>query len=407
MMAKTIKYLLVMLWFSACGQPTPAPPPAKPQTAEEEVKKVLRLGAERTEVFLPLVQGKSVGVIANQTSTVGTSHLVDSMLALGIDIKAVFAPEHGFRGNASAGEKISDSKDAKTGLPIVSLYGSNYKPKPEVLTGIDVVVFDIQDVGTRFYTYISTMSYMMEACAENGIQMVVLDRPNPNGHYVDGPVLKSEFSSFVGLHEVPVVHGMTVGEYATMVNREGWLSGGIKCDLTIVKMENYNRNEEYILPIAPSPNLPNQKAIYLYPSLCFLEGTEISEGRGTDKPFQQFGYPDMPNGNATFTPKSIDGVAKYPKLENQLCNGLDLSSIASDSLRKLKGLNLRWLIEAYNNYPEKEAFFKAKFFDKLAGNSQLRQQIIANELPSQILASWQEELEEFKKVRLKYLLYPN
>jgi len=270
MMAKTIKYLLAVLWLSACGQPMPAPPPVEQSDTIAETEKMLRLGAERTDVYLSLLKEKTVGIIANQTSMVGNSHLVDTLLALGVSVKAVFAPEHGFRGNASAGEKISDSKDPKTGLPIVSLYGSNYKPKPEVLKGIDVVIFDIQDVGTRFYTYISTMSYMMEACAENDISMLILDRPNPNGHYLDGPVLKKEFSSFVGLHEVPVVHGMTVGEYAKMVNGEGWLKGGIKCELTIIEMENYNRNEEYILPIAPSPNLPNQTAIYLYPSLCFF-----------------------------------------------------------------------------------------------------------------------------------------
>jgi uncharacterized protein YbbC (DUF1343 family) len=331
---------------------------------------------------------------------------VDTLLDLGIAVKSVFAPEHGFRGNASAGAKISDSKDPKTGLPIISLYGSNYKPKPEMLAGLDVIIFDIQDVGTRFYTYISTMSYMMEACAENGIEMLVLDRPNPNGHYVDGPVLKKEFSSFVGLHEVPVVHGMTVGEYAKMVNAEGWLKDGIKCNLTVVEMENYNRADEYILPIAPSPNLPNQTAIYLYPSLCFFEGTEVSEGRGTDKPFQQFGYPKMPNGNTKFTPRSIDGVAKYPKLENKKCNGMDLSSIPLDSLRNTQQVNLQWLISTYQDYPEKDKFFKADFFDKLAGSSELREQIIAGKTTDEIRSSWEKDLEEFKAVREKYLLYP-
>jgi uncharacterized protein YbbC (DUF1343 family) len=406
MMAKTIKYLLIVTWLSACGQPAPAPPPAEKSNNEETVEKPLRLGAERTEVYLPLLEGKSVGIVANQTSVVGNTHLVDTLLDLGIAVKSVFAPEHGFRGNASAGAKISDSKDPKTGLPIISLYGSNYKPKPEMLAGLDVIIFDIQDVGTRFYTYISTMSYMMEACAENGIEMLVLDRPNPNGHYVDGPVLKKEFSSFVGLHEVPVVHGMTVGEYAKMVNAEGWLKDGIKCNLTVIEMENYTHNLEYELPIAPSPNLPNQTAIYLYPSLCFFEGTEVSEGRGTNKPFQQFGYPKMPNGNTKFTPKTIDGVAKYPKLENKKCNGIDLSGIPLDSLRNMKQLNLEWLISTYQNYPEKNKFFKADFFDKLAGSSELRKQIIAGKSAEEIRASWQKDLEEFKLIRKKYLLYP-
>lgn len=406
-MAKTINYLLAMLWLSACGQPTPAPPPINHNQEQQTEVKPLILGAERTGFYLPLLEGKTIGIIANQTSVVGNAHLVDTLVSLGVNVKSVFAPEHGFRGNASAGEKISDSKDVKTGLPIVSLYGSNYKPKPEVLEGIDIVIFDIQDVGVRFYTYISTMSFMMEACAENNIKMLVLDRPNPNGHLVDGPVLKSEFSSFVGLHQIPVLHGMTVGEYAKMVNGEGWLNDGIQCDLTVVEMENYNRNQEYILPIAPSPNLPNQKAIYLYPSLCFFEGTNVSEGRGTDKPFQQFGYPKMPNGNTNFTPKSIEGVAKYPKLEGEKCNGIDLSAKPLDSLRNLGGLNLNWLIDTYQSYPIKEEFFKIEFFDKLAGSSELRKQITEGEKPGAILYSWQKDLEQFKKVRGKYLIYPN
>ena len=406
MMAKTIKYLLAVVWLSACGQPTPAPPPVEQTNVEVETQKQLRLGAERTEVYLPLLKGKSIGIIANQTSIVGKTHLVDTLLAVGVNVKSVFAPEHGFRGNASAGEKVSDSKDPKTGLPILSLYGSNYKPKPEILDGLDVVIFDIQDVGVRFYTYISTMSYMMEACAENDIEMLVLDRPNPKGHYVAGPVLKKGFSSFVGLHQVPVVHGMTVGEYAKMVNGEGWLKDGIQCELTVVEMENYDRNEEYELPIAPSPNLPNQKAIYLYPSLCFFEGTVVSEGRGTDKPFQQFGYPKMPNGNTKFTPKSIEGVAKYPKLENKKCIGIDLSEIPLDSLQNIRQLNLDWLISTYNDYPKKDKFFKAEFFDKLAGSSDLREQVIAGKSAGEIRETWQDGLTEFESIREKYLLYP-
>ena len=405
-MAKTIKYLLVLLGFSACSQPVPAPQPSTVDASIEIVAKPLRLGAEKTEEYLPLLEGKTVGIIANQTSTIGTTHLVDSLVALGVNIQSVFAPEHGFRGNASAGEKIKDGVDEKTGLPILSLYGSNYKPSAEKLKGLDVVIFDIQDVGARFYTYISTMSHMMEACAENGISMIVLDRPNPNGHYVDGPILNTKFSSFVGLHEVPIVHGMTVGEYAKMVNGEGWLKGGIKCDLTVIEMENYNRKDIYELPIAPSPNLPNQKAIYLYPSLCFFEGTEVSEGRGTDKPFQQFGYPKMPNGNTSFTPKSIEGVAKYPKLENKKCNGLDLSTLAEDSLRNLGQINLEYLIDTYQNYPKKDKFFTADFFDKLAGSSQLREQIIAGKSADEIRKTWEAGLVEFKTIRGKYLVYP-
>ena len=405
-MAKTIKYLLVLLGFSACSQPVPAPQSATAESSVEIGVESLSLGAERTAEYLPLLEEKTVGIIANQTSTIGTTHLVDSLVALGVNVKSVFAPEHGFRGNASAGEKIKDGIDKKTGLPILSLYGSNYKPSAEKLKGLEVVIFDIQDVGARFYTYISTMSHMMEACAENGIAMIVLDRPNPNGHYIDGPILNKEFSSFVGLHQVPIVHGMTVGEYAKMVNGEGWLKGGIKCDLTVIEMENYNRTVAYELPLAPSPNLPNQKAIYLYPSLCFFEGTEESEGRGTDKPFQQFGYPKMPNGNTKFTPKSIESAAKYPKLENKKCNGVDLSSLSEDSLRNLGQINLNWLIDTYQNYPKKDKFFKAKFFDKLAGSSELREQIIAGKSVDEIRQTWDAGLVEFKKTRQKYLLYP-
>lgn len=411
-MAKTIKYLLTVLWLSACGQPQTNAIYENTSTALSERNALktyttisLRLGTERTEAYLPLLEDKSVGIIANQTSTIGTTHLVDSLVALGINVRSVFAAEHGFRGNASAGEKIKDGVDEKTGLPIVSLYGNNYKPSTETLKGLDVVLFDIQDVGARFYTYISTMSKMMEACAENGISMIVLDRPNPNGHYVDGPILKKEFSSFVGLHPVPIVHGMTVGEYAKMVNGEGWLKGGVQCDLTVIEMEHYNRNNVYELPIAPSPNLPNQKAIYLYPSLCFFEGTEVSEGRGTDKPFQQFGYPKMPNGNTSFTPKSIEGVAKYPKLENKKCNGVDLSVLSEDSLRNLSQINLDWLIETYQNHPQKDKFFKANFFDKLAGSSALREQIIAGKSTDEIRKTWEVDLQRFKTMRKGHLLY--
>jgi uncharacterized protein YbbC (DUF1343 family) len=405
-MIKGFKYLFMFLGFSACSQPVPAPQPSNVETSIEVVAESLRLGAERTQEYLPLLKGKTVGIIANQTSTIGRTHLVDSLVELGIKIQSVFAPEHGFRGNASAGEKIKDGVDKKTGLPILSLYGSNYKPSADKLKGLDIVIFDIQDVGARFYTYISTMSHMMEACAENGISMIVLDRPNPNGHYVDGPILEKESASFVGLHEVPIVHGMTVGEYAKMVNGEGWLKNGIKCNLTVVEMDNYNRNEVYELPIPPSPNLPNQKAIYLYPSLCFFEGTEVSEGRGTDKPFQQFGYPKMPNSNTSFTPKSIEGVAKYPKLENKKCSGLDLSTLPEDSLRNLGKINLNWLIVTYQSYPQKDKFFKADFFDKLAGSSVLREQIIAGKPEEEIRDSWEEELSEFVTIRDNYLIYP-
>ncbi len=403
-MLRYINYLLVFVWFSACSQPVA--PNAEISDTLQHTEPRLLLGAERTEAYLPLLEGKAIGLVANQTSTIGEVHLVDTLLKLGVDIKRVFAPEHGFRGNVSAGKKVKDSKDQLTGLSIISLYGSNYKPSAENLDGLDVVVFDIQDVGTRFYTYISTMSYMMEACAEQGISVLILDRPNPNGHYVDGPILNADFSSFVGLHQIPVVHGMTVGEYATMVNTEGWLKNSIKCDLTVVEMENYSRKEPYELPIPPSPNLPNQKAIYLYPSLCFFEGTVVSEGRGTDKPFQQFGYPNMPNGNTTYKPKSIYGVAANPKFEGENCSGIDLSDLTIDSLRNLSQLDLDWLIETYKSYPEKEKFFKVNFFDKLAGSSELRKQIIEGKSAEEIKKTWETELLQFKMKRKKYLAYP-
>jgi uncharacterized protein YbbC (DUF1343 family) len=405
-MAKTIKYLLVLLGFSACSQPVPAPQSAIVESSVDITAESLRLGAERTEEYLLLLEGKTVGIIANQTSTIGTTHLVDSLVALNVNIQSVFAPEHGFRGNASAGEKIKDGIDEKTGLPILSLYGSNYKPSAEKLKGLDVVIFDIQDVGARFYTYISTMSHMMEACAENGIAIIILDRPNPNGHYVDGPILDKNFSSFVGLHEVPIVHGMTVGEYAKMVNGEGWLKGGIQCNLKVIEMENYSHQLTYSLPIKPSPNLPNLKSIYLYPSLCFFEGTVVNEGRGTDKPFQQFGYPKMPNGNTSYTPKFIKGVAETPSFRDEECNGTDLSVLSDDSLRNMASINLDWLIQAYQDYPEKEKFFTKNFFDKLAGSTVLREQIIAEKSADEIRKTWEANLQQFKTMRKKYLLYP-
>ena len=405
-MAKTIKYLLVLLGFSACSQPVPAPQPATVETSAEIVVESLRLGAERTEEYLPLLEGKTVGVIANQTSFMGSSHIVDTLLRLGANVKHVFGPEHGFRGNVSRGMKIGDSIDEKTGLKIVSLYGDNRKPAPQNLEGLDVIVFDIQDVGVRFFTYISTMSYVMEACAEHDITMIVMDRPNPNGHYTDGPGVDKKFTSIIGQHQVPVVHGMTVGEYAKMVNGEGWLKGGIQCNLKVIEMENYSHQLTYSLPIKPSPNLPNLKSIYLYPSLCFFEGTIVNEGRGTDKPFQQFGYPKMPNGNSSYTPKFIKGVAETPSFKDQKCNGIDLSVLSEDSLRNMASINLNWLIQAYQDYPEKEKFFNKNFFDKLAGSTVLREQIIAEKSADDIRKTWEPELQRFKTMRKKYLLYP-
>ena len=355
----------------------------------------LKLGAERLDTYLPLIENKKVGVVGNQTSNIGNTHLVDSLLSLGIEIVKVFSPEHGFRGKADAGAKVEDRIDSETGLSIISLYGKNKKPYPEQLEGIDVILFDIQDVGARFYTYISTLHYIMEAASENNIKVIILDRPNPNSHYVDGPIREKGFESFVGMHPIPIVHGMTIGEYAKMVNGEHWIAGN--CDLIIIEMKNYTHNMSYDLLIKPSPNLPNARAINLYPSLCLFEGTTISIGRGTNYPFQHFGAPYL-ESSYSFTPKSGDG-SKFPKHENKECFGTDLRVE-----KPLNAINLDWIIEAYKQCPEKEEFFNS-FFDKIAGTDKLRKQIITGETAAAIKASWQEELENFKKIRKKHLIY--
>jgi uncharacterized protein YbbC (DUF1343 family) len=354
------------------------------------------LGAERTETYLPLLKNKKVGVIGNQSSMIVNTHLVDSLLSLGIDVVKVFSPEHGFRGTADAGAIIEDGIDVKTGIPIISLYGNNKKPTREQLQEIDILVFDIQDVGVRFYTYISTLHYVMEAAAESNIKVIVLDRPNPNGHYVDGPILDTAFQSFVGMHTIPVVHGMTIGEYAKIITGEKWIAED--CDLTVIKMENYTHNTNYDLPIKPSPNLPNARAVNLYPSLCLFEGTTISIGRGTDYPFQHFGAPYL-KSNYSFMPKSGEG-SKYPKHEDIVCFGTDLRF--QDNY--LTTINLNWIIEAYKQCPEKEEFFN-NFFDKLAGTDKLRKQIIAGKTAKEIKATWEEGLTSFKKLRKNYLIY--
>jgi len=326
-------------------------------------------------------------------------------LSAGIHVVKIFSPEHGFRGNKSAGAHINNGIDAQTGLPIVSLYGKHRKPTPEDLKGVDVVLFDLQDVGTRFYTYISTMSLMMEACAEQHIPMIVLDRPNPNGFYVDGPVLKPEFKSFVGMHPVPVVYGMTIGEYARMVNGEHWLKNGVQCNLTVIPMKKYRRNMIVKLPVKPSPNLPDWQAVYLYPSLCFLEGTVVSVGRGTDKPFQIYGYPGM-KGNYVFTPRSIPGASLHPKFQGKTCRGKDLTAYADNYRHHPQRIQLKWLLNAYHQLKAMHVhpFFR-KSFDLLAGTDSLRLQIEKGYTAKQIRQSWQQDLKKFKKIRAKYLLY--
>lgn len=351
--------------------------------------------------YLPLIEGKRVGVVANQTSIVGDTHLVDTLLSLGINIKKIYTPEHGFRGTADAGAKVNSGRDEKTGLPIVSLYGKNKKPTDEMLQGIDVVLFDLQDVGVRFYTYISTMTYIMEAAAENSIPVIVLDRPNPNGFYVDGPVLKAENASFVGMHPVPVVYGMTIGEYARMVNGEGWLKNGITCDLTVIPINNYQRNAIYELPVRPSPNLPNWESVYLYPTLCFFEGSIVSVGRGTETPFQIYGHPNM-RGSYTFTPKSTNGASK-PLLEGQRCRGENLVEFAHDFKYNTNQLHLEWIIEAYQQLQDKGFF--TNYFRLLSGDKQLQRDIENGKSADEIRASWENDLNTFKVVRGKYLMY--
>lgn len=362
----------------------------------------IKTGAENYEKYLPMLNGKAVGIVTNQTGIVTTDgkteNLVDFFISKKVGLKKIFAPEHGFRGTADAGELIKDGKDTRTGLPIISLYGDNKKPKPEQLAGIDVLVFDLQDVGARFYTYISSLHYIMEACAEQNIPLIILDRPNPNGGIVDGPTLEKENSSFVGMHQIPVLHGMTIGEYGQMINGEKWLKNGVQCKLTVIPCLNYKRDMPYHLPIKPSPNLPNDQAINLYASLCFFEGTNVSLGRGTSKQFQLYGSPDLPNTGFSFTPMPNEG-AKEPPLKDKVCYGEDLSEAP-----KVKQLELKWLIKAYSETKDKSKFF-IPFFTKLAGTKTLQQQIEAGKSEAEIRASWKPGLDSFKKMRKKYLIY--
>ena len=379
-MAKIKQNIIILLLLSAFGS-----------NAQQLV-----LGADRIDKILKTINNKKIAVVANQTSRVNDVHLVDTLLSLQQKIISVFSPEHGFRGIEDAGAKIDNEVDLKTGLPIISLYGKNKKPTSDQLKEIDIVVFDIQDVGARFYTYISTLHYVLEACGEDKIKVVVLDRPNPNGHYVDGPILEKEFMSFVGMHQIPIVHGMTIGEYAKMIVGEKWIK--FDCNLEIIEMNNYNRNDFYDLQIKPSPKLPNSKSINLYPSLCLFEGTNVSVGRGTNQPFQHFGSPFLKFYSYVFQPKSGPG-SKFPKHENSTCFGKNLTKYPY-----LNSLNLSWLIEAYNQTNNKEDFFNS-FFDKLAGTEKLRTQITSGLSDQKIKESWEPGLKEFKKTRAKYLIY--
>lgn len=375
-------------------------------------QKKLKTGADQPEIYLPLLKNKNVAVVTNQTGIVNIEtinatkvermSIVDFLLKNGINVKYVLAPEHGFRGDADAGEKVKNGIDQKTGLPIVSLYGNNKKPTKEQLSGIDIVLFDIQDVGVRFYTYISTLAYVMEAVAEQNIKIIVLDRPNPHDGYTDGPTLKYHWKSFVGMHPVPVIYGLTIGEYGRMINGEHWLKKGIQANYTLVPMQNYHKKQRYEISDRPSPNLPNDLAINLYPSLCFFEGTQVSVGRGTDLPFQIYGSPYTKDLPYQFTPKSNFG-AKDPFLNGKLCYGENLS----DNKGNLKKLELKWLLKAYKNYKNanQDFFLSNLFFDKLAGTDELRRQIIYGRTEKEIRASWQKDLENFEKIRQKYIIY--
>jgi uncharacterized protein YbbC (DUF1343 family) len=364
----------------------------------------IEIGASRLQEYLPSLKGKKVAIVANQTSMIGSTHLVDSLISLGINVTKVFAPEHGFRGDADAGEKVKDDVDSKSGVPIISLYGrKNRKPSSDALANVDVILFDLQDVGVRFYTYISTMTYVMEACADFKTPIIVLDRPNPNGFYVDGPVLKDDNTSFIGMHKVPVVHGMTIGEYAKMVLGEKWLDNNA-VDLKVVKCTNYEHSDFYELPVAPSPNLPNMASIYLYPSLCLFEGTNVSVGRGTEKPFQQFGASFI-TSDYNFTPKPSYG-AKYPKLEGEICNGYDLKDFGESYIRNYGKLYLFWITATYNQCDDKSTFFRSDgFFTLLTGDKSIQKMIEDNKSTEDIWESFQPEVLAFKKIRTKYLLY--
>lgn len=362
--------------------------------------------AERLELYLPLLKDKNIAVVVNHSSLIKKRHLVDTLLKHGVKVKKIFAPEHGFRGKADAGAHVKNSRDTKTGLPIISLYGKHKKPTRFDLQGIDLILFDIQDVGVRFYTYLSTLHYIMEAGAEQKLPVMVLDRPNPNGHYIDGPVLQKKYRSFVGLHPVPVVYGMTIGEYAQMINGEKWLKGRKKVHLTVIPLANYTHKSFYSLPVKPSPNLPNDRAIALYPSLAFFEGTVISAGRGTKKPFELYGAPKYEVKKISFVPQSRPG-AKYPKFKGKRCYGVDLSKTDFKKDRAGQELNLGYLQDAYANYPDKKSFFlKNGFIDSLAGSDQLRKQIASGASEKTIRKSWEKDLEKFKQIRKKYLLYP-
>ncbi len=393
-----LRYLIISLLFVL----TTTLPAQKPQLRLVPFNAVL-CGNARFEQYLPLLSGKKTALVVNHASVVNGTPLSDTLISLGVDVVKIFTPEHGYKGTAAEGKYVKDDSTSKNSLRIVSLYGVKRKPSAGDLSDVDIVVFDLQDVGVRFYTYISTMTLVMEACAQNGVPVVVLDRPNPNGFYVDGPVLEKKYKSFVGMHSVPVVYGMTIGEYALMVNGEGWLDKGIKCDLTVVEMLGYNHNLIVELPVKPSPNLPDWRSVYLYPSLGFFEGTVVSVGRGTDTPFQMYGHPLITYGDYFFVPKANE-ISSNPKLKNDTCRGELLTSYAGNFRKNPRQLNLNWLLKAYNDLKNRSEFFNA-YFIKLAGTPLLQKQIESGKTEKEIRKSWQPGLKKFKRIRKKYLLY--
>ena len=400
----TFLFILILLFSFGCSSvkksKVESQKPKALETPSQKIKNLaIKTGAENYETYLPLFENKKIGIVTNPTGIVeNKKHLVDFLIEKKVDLQKIYAPEHGFRGTADAGEIIKDGKDIKTNLPIISLYGNNKKPKSEQLAGIDIMLFDIQDVGARFYTYISTLHYVMEACAENNIELLVLDRPNPNGSIIYGPVLEMQQKSFVGMHPIPVLHGMTIGEYAKMINGEKWLANGIQCKLKVVPCTYYNREMKYNLPVKPSPNLPNDQSINLYASLCFFEGTNVSVGRGTEKQFQIYGSPFLLKTDFSFTPIPNFG-AKEPMHKDILCYGEDLTKI-----KKVTRLELKWLIKAYANTSDKAIFFN-DFFTKLAGTKKLQEQIVNGVSEKEIRKSWEVDLNAFKEMRKKYLIY--
>lgn len=394
-----IKFLILLFYVAHCGNKSQPVTDTPDKHAESSVPKAI-LGAEQLDQLIPLVHGKKVALVVNHTSLVGNTHLVDTLQKRGVNITKIFGPEHGFRGTAADGEHVADKVDAKTGIPVLSLHGSIKKPVPSQLTDVDIFVFDIQDVGARFYTYISTMHFVMEAAAENGKKIIILDRPNPNGNYVDGPIRKPEFKYFLAMHPIPIVHGLTVGELANMINGERWLEGERSCDLTVIKLKNWSHADEYSLPVRPSPNLPNDQAIKLYPSLCLFEQTDISVGRGTTMQFQVLGSPALNDMPFQFTPVSLKGISNTPPHENELCFGVDLRTASVE-----RKLDFSYLLKFYALHPQKEKFF-LNYFDNLAGTKELRQQIIKGLSEEEIRASWEPQLSQYKELRKKYLLYP-